>query len=110
MIAMLALCPIRLKNFAALEIGRSVTKQAGTWWIVLRDTKTRRPDERPIPDYLNEAIDRYLGVYRPHLLNAGRANPRTAGDFENSARLREGALWIGQAGRDLSYGLLAERS
>src|ERR1700720_3562291 len=35
MVALLALCPIRRKNFAALEIGRSFVKTRGKWWIVL---------------------------------------------------------------------------
>jgi hypothetical protein len=35
MVALLALCPIRRKNFTALEIGRSFVKIRGTWWIVL---------------------------------------------------------------------------
>src|SRR6266849_5154720 len=35
MIALLALCPIRLKNFAALEIGHTFKKVHGSWWIAL---------------------------------------------------------------------------
>jgi hypothetical protein len=55
MIALLALCPIRLKNFAALEIGRTFTKVDRRWWITLPGavTKSRRPDERPVPELLN---------------------------------------------------------
>jgi hypothetical protein len=33
MIALLAYCPVRLKNYAALEIGRSFVNVDGTWWI-----------------------------------------------------------------------------
>jgi hypothetical protein len=33
MITLLARCPIRLKNFAALEIGRSFLNVDGRWWI-----------------------------------------------------------------------------
>jgi hypothetical protein len=49
MIALLACCPIRLKNFVALEIGRSIVQIKNAWWIVLpaSETKERRPDERP---------------------------------------------------------------
>ena len=48
MIALLAYCPIRLKNFATLEIGRSFVNVDGTWWIVLTaaETKEKREDER----------------------------------------------------------------
>ena len=47
MVAMLALHPIRLKNFASLEIGRNLVKIDDWWWIVLSatETKERRPDE-----------------------------------------------------------------
>ncbi len=56
MVALLALCPIRRKNFAALEIGRSFQKVRGKWWILLSasETKENRADERPI-DELNGA-------------------------------------------------------
>jgi len=69
MVAMLAFCPIRPKNFAALEIGRSFVKIKGRWWIVLSasETKEKRPDERHINELLTPVIDRYLGQYRPVL-------------------------------------------
>jgi hypothetical protein len=35
MIALLALCPIRLKNFVGLEIGSTFVEIKGQWWIVL---------------------------------------------------------------------------
>ena len=63
---MLAMHPIRLKNFAALEIGRSLVEIKGSWWIVLlaSETKEDRPDERRIDDLLQPALDRYLKKYR----------------------------------------------
>ena len=69
MVALLAYCPIRLKNFAALEIGRSFVNVDGTWWIVLTaaETKEKREDERPVPDDLTRSIERYLQIYRPVL-------------------------------------------
>jgi hypothetical protein len=36
MIALLGYCPIRLKNFAALAIGRSFVNVDGLWWILLQ--------------------------------------------------------------------------
>ena len=76
--ALLAHSPIRLKNFAALEIGRSLVKEDKEWWIVLSasETKEKRADERPIEDYIGAAIDKYLQTYRPILAkgkNAGSA-------------------------------------
>jgi integrase len=72
-VALLACCPIRLKNYTALEIGRSFVQIKNVWWIVLpaSETKERRPDERPTPAFLNEHINRYLHVYRPTLLREG---------------------------------------
>ncbi len=71
MVAMLAMHPVRLKNFAVLEIGRSLVEIKGSWWIVLSasETKEDRPDERRIDDLLKPALDRYLKKYR--LLLAG---------------------------------------
>jgi integrase len=70
MIALLAFCPIRLKNFASLEIGHTFKEVSGTWWIALprRSTKSRRPDERCVPGLLNGYIDFYLNQSRPVLL------------------------------------------
>jgi integrase len=78
MVALLALCPIRLKNFVALEIGRSFVQIHGTWWIVLSawETKENRPDERPIDELLTPVIDRYLCHHRPVL--ARTDNPPSA--------------------------------
>jgi integrase len=69
MIPLLAYCPVRLKNYAALEIGRSFVNVDGIWWIVLTaaETKEKRPDERPVPEELTDPIKRYLEIYRPIL-------------------------------------------
>jgi integrase len=72
MIALLALCPIRLRNFAALEIGRTFKEVHGRWWIALPgiSAKSRRPDERPVPAWLNRHINVYLNQSRPVLLGS----------------------------------------
>jgi integrase len=69
MVALKALHPIRLKNFAALEIGRSFKKVNTAWWIVLSaaDTKEKRPDERAVDPCLSTWVERYLDVHRPVL-------------------------------------------
>jgi integrase len=76
MVTMLALHPIRLKNFAALEIGGTFRSINGTWWIVLAasDTKEKRPDERKIDPTLVTWIDRYLSVHLP-VLTRGENEP-----------------------------------
>ena len=75
LVALLAFCPIRLKNFAALEIGRSFVKLHGTWWIVLSasETKEKRADERPVNELLTPIIDRYLDQHRPVLARSNKA-------------------------------------
>ena len=87
MLALLALCPIRLKNFAALEIGTSFRQVKGRWWIVLpgSSTKMRSPEERPIPEWLTPQIELYLNEARPILLD--RSLPPTE------------ALWISSVTR-----------
>jgi site-specific recombinase XerD len=70
MIALLALHPMRIKNFATLEIGRTFKQVQDSWWIVLprQTTKTKRLDERRVPEILNDAIDVYFKRWRPVLL------------------------------------------
>jgi integrase len=65
-IALLALCPIRLRNLAELSVGRQMRLVSDTWWIILDadETKTGRPDERPVPGIVAEAIERWLGHWR----------------------------------------------
>jgi site-specific recombinase XerD len=92
MIALLALHLIRLKNFAALEIGRTFRKVKDTWWIILpaSETKEKRADERPVVPYLTRWIERYLHTHRPIL-----------------ARMSDGlaSLWLSSNdGRRMTYG------
>jgi len=66
MIALLALCPIRLRNLAELRVGRQLRRIGDAWWLILEEaeTKTGRPDERPIPDILTGPIDGWLKHWR----------------------------------------------
>ena len=75
MIALLSLCPIRLGNFAGLRIGRQICRIGDTWWIILHasETKSGRPDERPVPEILTEHIDRWLERWRPLFLKPSDA-------------------------------------
>jgi site-specific recombinase XerD len=74
MVALLALCPCRPKNFATLEIGRTFRQVRSRWWIVLpaRSTKIRSPEERPVPTWMNAYIDLYLNEARPVLLDPSK--------------------------------------
>ena len=89
MIALLALCPIRPKNFAALEIGTTFKMVHGRWWIDLpvTATKNRRPDKRRAPEGLNRYIEIYLAHARPVLLRSGSAT---------------NALWVSRKGKPIS--------
>jgi site-specific recombinase XerD len=95
MVALLAYCPIRLKNYAALELGRSFVDVDGTWWIVLTaaETKEKREDERPVPEDLTSSIERYLQIYRPVLAR---------GTAETDA------LWLAMDGKPISYASMGE--
>ena len=95
MVALLALCPIRPKNFAALEIGTTFKAIHGRWWINLPSitTKNRRPDKRRVPECLNRYIEIYLTQARPVLLRSGSAT---------------NALWISKNGRPISRVRLCE--
>jgi integrase len=72
MIALLALCPVRLTNYAPLEIGTTFKQVQGRWWITLprNSTKSRRADERPVPAILDHCINAYLNESRPILLGS----------------------------------------
>jgi site-specific recombinase XerD len=95
MVALLAYCPIRLKNFAALKIGRSFVNVDDIWWIVLTaaETKEKREDERPVPEELTASIERYLEIYRPVL---ARGTAET------------GTLWLAMDGKPMSYASMGE--
>ena len=104
MVAMLGHHPIRLKNFAALELGRSLVRVRDDWWIVLgrRDTKAGRPDERICDETLRHAIALYLTWARLHLLRARDDllvgdDPQSAVNGAGSPPTYLGPLWIGQS-------------
>ncbi len=72
MIVILALTQIRLKNFVALEIGRSFKEVDGSWWVSVPagSTKNRRWIEKRIPNAFNHAIGLYLKEARPILMKS----------------------------------------
>lgn len=87
MIALLAVCPIRLKNLSNLILDKNIFRLGDHWCIVLRaeETKEKRPDQRPIPAFLTVFINRYISVYRPRFKYDGQV------------------LWAGRYGKPLSY-------
>jgi integrase len=77
MLALLALCPIRRKNFAALEIGKTFKEAKGRWWITLsgRATKMHSPEERPVAEWMTPYIRLYLDEARPVMLKPLKSPP-----------------------------------
>ena len=69
LIALLALHPIRVKNFAALTIADTFVNIDGRWWLHIPsdDTKSHRVDERQVPEFITEVVDSYINIHRPIL-------------------------------------------
>jgi integrase len=89
-IALLALHPIRVKNFAALTIADTFINIDGRWWLHIpsEDTKSRRVDERQVPEFITEVVNSYINIHRPLLCR---------GDAEQLA------LWVSSTtGRQLT--------
>jgi site-specific recombinase XerD len=91
MVAMLGFHPIRRKNFAVLEIGRSFAKIRDQWWIVLSDTETKekRADERRVNNLLVPFIDRYIHHYRRLLVRPNSPPSALWLSSRHGARLTE---------------------
>jgi integrase len=72
LIAVLALCPLRLGNFASLRLGVSAFRDVTGWSIAIpaSESKTSRPYDACLPDLLTEPLDCFLEVYRPRFPKA----------------------------------------
>jgi integrase len=105
MVALLALAPIRLKNFSGLTLGTSFRRIGDRWWIVLgrHETKSGAADERPVPRYLNQAIAIYLTLARPILLGRREFIIGEEDDTGSAPDVLTGGLWIGEGGKALGY-------
>jgi integrase len=81
LIALLALHPIRIKNFAALTISVSFLNIDGRWWLHIPsdDTKSHRVEERQVPEFMAGVVNSYIKTHHP-ILCRGRAE--------------QAALWI----------------
>ena len=85
-IALLAMRPLRARNFLGLILGRHLVRQDGRWWILIAasETKNRRPVEVPFPARLVDFLEHYLAAVRPMLARrhgaaAGGGGPTLAG-------------------------------
>jgi integrase len=77
LIVLLALHPIRVKNFASLTIGESFININGRWWLRVPadQTKSNRVDQRQVPEFITALINQYLDTYRT-VLNRGNTDER----------------------------------
>lgn len=80
-IALLAMRPLRLKNFASIQIGTNLRRQGRAWRLAFDglETKNHKNIDVEFPNDLVNYLDHYLEIIRPRL--CGR---RYAGD----------AMWI----------------
>src|ERR1700731_492929 len=74
LIALLALHPIRIKNFAALAIANTFVNTDARWWLHVPadDTKSNLVDQRQVPEFITDAVDKYINTHRT-VLNHGNA-------------------------------------
>ena len=95
MIAILAARAPRRSNFAAIEIGRHLTRDGDQYHLCFpgEEMKNGRPWEAPLPDPLTPYIDSYLERHRPYLLNGRKSNN----------------LWITYEGNDMAEGSIYDR-
>jgi site-specific recombinase XerD len=72
MLALMTACPLRRKNFANLEIGRSFVKLSDGWLIKIPgpEVKNRKAISFDVPARLLPYLETYLSVIRPQLTQA----------------------------------------
>jgi integrase len=65
-VALLALHPIRIKNFGNLIITETFVNVGGRWWmhIASENTKSHRVDERQLPEFITGIVDSYVEKHR----------------------------------------------
>ena len=68
-IAFLAMRPLRIKNFAELELGRTFYLARGQWWLECwpEEVKNKKHILVQFPNELHWHLERYLDLYRPQL-------------------------------------------
>jgi len=102
MIALLIAAPVRLGNFASIEIGRHLLQPDDGFRLVFPpdEVKNNRPLEHRLPTALTDPMETYLSVYRPRLLE--RRGRHWRGDVGN-------ALWISEHGTHMRRSCIRDR-
>jgi integrase/recombinase XerD len=89
-IAMLGFIPLRCRNLASLEIGRTFVQEGDGWALIIPTNETKsgkEPIEFAIAPLLSPYFDRYLELVRPRLLRRATCT----------------ALWVSPKGGALGY-------
>jgi integrase/recombinase XerD len=94
-IALLIHRPLRITNYASITLGRQLRDERGSWRLSFTgmEMKTGRPFEAAWPEELIDALERYLQVHRPVLLD----------------RAETQALWVAKGGAQMKSNILAFR-
>src|ERR1019366_5845438 len=76
LIVLLALHPIRIKNFSALIIADTFINVDGRWWLHIpsEDTKSHRVDEHQVPEFITTAVNIYIKSHRAVLCRGDAGN------------------------------------
>jgi integrase len=94
MLALWATRPLRRRNFASLRLDRELCRVNGRWTLAVEDggTKSGAPYRAPIPEALAAALERYLVLHRPILVQRRGRWHQPAGD----------ALWVSKDGSPMT--------
>ena len=103
MIALLAMRPLRQKNFLAIEIGSHQVEapRGNSLRFSGKETKDKKPFQAPFPAALESVLARYLAHYRPILVRSkGGRNPAYPGQPAGWH------LWVSKGGTTFTAGAL----
>lgn len=77
-IALLAMRPLRRRNFAEMTLHRHLLREGQRWRIrfAATETKTGEPIDVPFPTELVPYLERYIAHYRPLLMNGRHGGDR----------------------------------
>jgi site-specific recombinase XerD len=69
LIVLLGLHPIRIKNFATLKLADTFVNVDGRWWLHIsaENTRSHRMDERQVPQFVTDIVNKYIETHRPVL-------------------------------------------
>lgn len=103
MIALLAMRPLRQRNFLRLQLHRHLRQDETGWTLAIPgvETKTHQSLNLPFPQILVPSLERYLEVYRPLLL--AMRGPRAS---HHPGRAAVADLWVSRCGTAMTEGAL----